>query len=255
MISKKFLEFFGFPKEVLKGDPLSWERFLWIKKNLPSGQKRNLLDVGCGNGQFSIYASKLGYTSLGLTWDKKDMYKAKDNLRNLKLKNCSFEIQDVRRLNERKDLFNKFDVILCTENIEHIINDKKLIKNMNFCLKKNGILILTTPSKDYIPLGEEDAGPFENIENGNHVRKGYNKTDLKNLTKLSDFKILNFDYFGGYLSQKITKLYRKIGKLNSKFAWIIIFPLKLVFSFFDDYITNKKRYPYYSICLIAKKIK
>jgi len=237
----------------IKGDGLAFDRFRWIKKNLPKTNNQLLLDVGCGKGAFSIYASLKGYNCLGLTWDEKDKREAETNTKKLNLNNCNFEVQDVRELNKRKDLFNKFDLILCTENIEHIIDDKKLMKSMNLCLKKNGKLLLTTPSKDYIPLGKGDAGPFKEIEDGRHVRKGYFEKDLRDLCNVSNFKVLKIDFYGGYCGQKITKIYRIISKVSSKLAAITVLPLKLLLNHLDNLITEKLNWPKYSICLTAEK--
>ena len=107
----------------------------------------------------------------------RDKEEAERDAKKLGLTNCKFEVQDVRSLGERRDLFNKFDIILCAENIEHILNDNKLMKDMAYCLKEGGKLILTTPNSGYIPIGKGDAGPFLKIEDGGHVRKGYSKED------------------------------------------------------------------------------
>jgi len=141
-IENKFLfRVTGKPLHLFGGDVLAWERFIWVKENLPKSKNKKLLDVGCGKGSFSMYASGKGYSSLGLTWDKKDCDEAVTSAKKLNLKKCEFEQQDVRYLDGRTDLFNKFDVVLCTENIEHILDDKKLMNSMYSCLKKGGIFL------------------------------------------------------------------------------------------------------------------
>jgi len=253
MGNKTFFRIFRFPLRAIRGDFLAFQRFHWVKKNLPRLKNKNLLDVGCGRGPFSMYASGKGYNSLGLTWDKKDSEEANNDVKILNLKKCKFEVQDVRTLGDRKDLFNKSDVILCTENIEHIIDDKKLMNSMNKCLKKDGKLLLTAPSINYIPLGGGDVGPFRKIEDGGHVRKGYSEKDLRNLCKHSNFKVISIDYYGGYFGQKLTKFYRFIEPFSSKLAWIVTLPFKIFPTSLDNKITKKIKWPEYSICLVAEK--
>ena len=62
-----------------------------------------------------------------------------------KANTAKFEVLDVRNLESRDDLIGQFDVAICLENIEHIINDKKLIIDIALCLKPGGRLLLTTP--------------------------------------------------------------------------------------------------------------
>jgi 2-polyprenyl-3-methyl-5-hydroxy-6-metoxy-1,4-benzoquinol methylase len=47
-------------------------------------------------------------------------------------------------------------VALCFENIEHILNDSKLMVDMGRCLKPGGTLLLTTPYVHYKPITHGD---------------------------------------------------------------------------------------------------
>jgi hypothetical protein len=65
-------------------------------------------------------------------------------------KTASFQICDVRQFDEKEDLKGRFDVVVCTENIGHIIDD--------FCLRCHGRLpeawrvsSVTSPQLDRIP--------------------------------------------------------------------------------------------------------
>lgn len=240
---------------LLRGDTLVMDRWNWVKKNLPyTSSPKRLIDIGCGNGALTISSALRGYICLGLNWDKKDQVKSQRLVNFIDIDNCSFQIQDVRTLDKRKDLIKKFDIAICTENIEHIIKDKKLLKDIHNCLVPGGRLLLTTPNLNFIPICKgEGEGPFKKIEDGGHVRKGYDEKMLRHLCKNSNLIVDKIEFCGGFLSQKITGIYRTIGKFNTKLAWIVIFPFRPIPLIFDDWFTKLLKWPRYSICLEAHK--
>jgi SAM-dependent methyltransferase len=68
------------------------------------------------------------------------------------------------------DLLNKytshFDIIVCSEVIEHIQDEQKLsfLNNLKALLKPNGFLILTTPRKDAETEWKKYGDPAQPIE-------------------------------------------------------------------------------------------
>jgi 2-polyprenyl-3-methyl-5-hydroxy-6-metoxy-1,4-benzoquinol methylase len=46
-------------------------------------------------------------------------------------RNAVFELLDIRRLGQRKDLFESFAVAICLETVEHILDDRKLLRDMS----------------------------------------------------------------------------------------------------------------------------
>jgi 2-polyprenyl-3-methyl-5-hydroxy-6-metoxy-1,4-benzoquinol methylase len=102
--------------------------------------------AGCGSGAFTIGTAKLGYKSLGLSWDVRNQKVAERRARIARAKTASFQICDVRQLEEKEDLRGEFDVVVCTETIEHIIDDFRLMRM--------------------------DYGPFPDFEDGRHVHRG-----------------------------------------------------------------------------------
>ena len=120
-------------------------RYQWLNDNLIAPKENsNLLVVGCGNGWAVFLAAQKGYKSTGLTWSEEEVKKLKSRseLLNLPVKSV---VYDARQLDKFK-VEKKFDVIINSENIEHIIDDKKLIKDISNLLNKNGLLYLTTPN-------------------------------------------------------------------------------------------------------------
>src|SRR6266436_6734285 len=87
-----------------------------------------LLDVGCGTGAFSIGAALRGYRALGLSWDERNQSVAKERAIYCKAPSAQFEVLDIRELDRRADLVGGFDVVICLETIEHVMEDLKLMR-------------------------------------------------------------------------------------------------------------------------------
>ena len=195
------VKIFGHKATLIHDDTTVLDRWLWLKSRLPETKNQEkLIDIGCGNGSFTIGASLRGYNSLGLSWDDSNQETANLRAKTCNVKNANFEILDVRVLGSRKDLAGQFDVAICLENIEHIINDQKLIDDITTCLKPGGKLLLTTPNYHLIPLTDDDAGPFLEIEDGRHVRRGYTSEMIKELCENANLELkeITFSFCPGF---------------------------------------------------------
>jgi 2-polyprenyl-3-methyl-5-hydroxy-6-metoxy-1,4-benzoquinol methylase len=138
------------------------------------------LDVGCGSGAFTIGAARMGYDALGLSWDRRNQMVAAERAAIAKAQGAHFDVCDVRHLGERRDLLGKFDVVVCLETIEHILDDYKLVVDIRMCLKPGGVLLLTTPNREFRAIGPlSDDGHLSVVEDGGHVRRGYLESDLR----------------------------------------------------------------------------
>jgi 2-polyprenyl-3-methyl-5-hydroxy-6-metoxy-1,4-benzoquinol methylase len=169
----------GFPATVMHGDPGLLDRWLWLSTQLPATRNgEKIIDVGCGTGALSIGAALRGYAVLGLSWDERNQRVARERAEICNTHSAEFEVLDVRHLGMRADLLAKFDIAICLENIEHVIDDRKLIQDIAACLRPGGRLLLTTPYLLHRPITAADKGPWSTIEDGGHVRKGYTKTML-----------------------------------------------------------------------------
>ena len=248
---------------IILGDTLILDRWLWISKRLPiTREKLRLLDIGCGAGAFTIKSAKKGYFATGLTWDKSSINKAFQRLKNIKfMGKCNFQIFDARNLENYNQ--KNFDVILNCENIEHIINDEKLMMDMAKKIKPGGFLILTSPNYFYLAISEEDNGPFNGQlhsdspylkdESGGHVRRGYTKAMIKELCSSCGLLVEEISTCSGFFSQKITFFLRLLCKKFGPIALIFTLPLRILPLVFDVMIRKIFDYPDYSICLLAYK--
>lgn len=99
------------------------------------------------------------------------------------------------------------NLITCMDVIEHVQDDRQLLKNIYSVLKTDGLLVLSTPAHNFLYSSWDKAL--------GHYRR-YNKTDLVQKLKDSGFKIISASYGWSFLfpaapyrflsSQKQTKL-------------------------------------------------
>jgi SAM-dependent methyltransferase len=245
----------GHVATLIHGDTLVLDRWLWLRKHLgpvAPGAMR-LIDIGCGTGAFTIGAAKLGYYSVGLSWDERNQRVAAERAATCHADLAHFDVQDVRSLGDREDLKGEFDVAICLECIEHIMNDAKLMSDIASCRKPGGRLLLTTPNVGFRPMTREDDH-ISTVEDGGHVRRGYSPRDLERLSNLAGLEVEQIGYCSGLLSQRLTGLLRKLNKHGSTLiAWVIVLPLRWIPPLFDNIATRLTRWPGYSITLEARK--
>jgi 2-polyprenyl-3-methyl-5-hydroxy-6-metoxy-1,4-benzoquinol methylase len=249
ILKSAFIRLVGPRSLLVLGDTLVLDRWIWLQSRLPS-PPASLIDVGCGNGWLALNCSRLGYRALGIGWDGPDLQKARKRAAELGNK-AHFEVQDVRTLSTRHEFKECFDIATCFETIEHILDDAKVMQSLASVLRPGGRLLLTTPSYESIPMDASDAGPFSEIEDGGHVRKGYTPDRLTHLAEQAGFKVTDIEFCSGWASQKITALLRDLShRIGYGPAWTLTSPLRLIPPLLDN---RNRIYPRYSICMLATK--
>ena len=225
MIKKIFFSIFGV---IFNGDNCAYDRQIWLKTYLPPynlNENKKLLDVGCGNGWALYLADKAGYQVTGISFSDKDLNKIKS-----RKKYNSFNLinHDVRNLNTLK-IEDKFDVIVNFENIEHIIDYKKLIKDMSQLTMNGGLVFLTTPNIFHkIPFIKEVK--LSDFEDGGHVIRGFSFEQIIKEAKKHDLVLLKRSYISNKLSLILLGISRKF---NSRFFKVLTIPLTVIFNFLD----------------------
>jgi SAM-dependent methyltransferase len=156
-------EYHVFSNEVLRvDDPLSYlesvSSVYWAVGHYleEKGTKNNIriLDFGCGMGYLTYAIARRGYNVIGLDISPVAVKKAKERYGD------NYLCMDI--LNKSTYKIGSFDVILCIEMIEHVIDPVALIKNLRYLLGAGGQIILTTPSKSSFPndaIWETDNPP------------------------------------------------------------------------------------------------
>ena len=98
----------------------------------------NLLDVGCANGEFLFLAKKYGFNAYGVEANTYTANIATSN--GLNVFNGTLE--------EAKFKDNYFSVIYLGDIIEHVVDPVSLLRECKRILKKEGIIIISTPNID-----------------------------------------------------------------------------------------------------------
>lgn len=242
---------FGFRAAFLHGDPLMLDRWQFVASRLPRTRPgAKLFDVGCGSGAFTIGAAERGYRATGLSWDQRNQHIAQQRAAICGLSaSTDFPIGDARRLDEIAGHRGVYDYVLSLENIEHIIDDAKLMRDLAACLTPGGRLLLTTPNIAYRAITPEDDGPFSVVEDGWHVRRGYDEARLRELAGAAGLEVEEIGSCSGLLSQKLCWVQRRLGF----FGWLLILPLRILPPLFDRALRRLTGWPDYSLTMIATK--
>ncbi|MFA4890443.1 MAG: class I SAM-dependent methyltransferase [Candidatus Paceibacterota bacterium] len=159
-------------------------------------------DAGCGNGIYLKYLS--------------------DNYKNIELYGFDFSEEIVKIAIGNTGILNikegnleeipfedgKFDIILCTQVIEHLLDDKKGIMELHRVLKKGGYLIISTDNKHNIVskllnfpgavmlfIYRTIKSIFYRKNNKYFPHKSYSVKEFKELVGSSKFKIEEMSTF------------------------------------------------------------
>jgi len=115
---------------------------LMAQAGIEDVQGLKILDVGCGVGTMSLYFAAHGAQVSGIDISPRAISIAQAAAKDLGLKNVSSEVGEVKKGTA------KFDLILCSEVVEHVPDQLGFLKILRSHLKDNGKLILTTPSQE-----------------------------------------------------------------------------------------------------------
>lgn len=150
--------------------------------------KGKLLDLGCGNKPYAAIYNEICDYSVGC------------DVPHSLHKNAEVDVlcyaEDIDRHFEK----NYFDCVLCTEVIEHTLNDRKVIENIRQVLKENGYLIISAPFT-YV------------LHESPHDYRRYTLFGMISLLETFNFKINSAHSAGAAVSSGFFVLYYTFTKL------------------------------------------
>jgi len=132
-------------KNIIKCPILNYEQEMRQKaviELLNPSEKELILDVGCGNARDIEFFSMIGAICVGIDISKGMISEAKEKTAKKNL-DSEFLLCDATKIPFKNNIFDK---VLCSETIEHIPNWEKTINEIQRILKKDGLLVITTPN-------------------------------------------------------------------------------------------------------------
>ena len=200
-VQKYYEEYWNRDTDVSDNDVTTPERRRRLLETLAQylrpGDK--VLDLGCGGGKFTAWMQEAGYAATGMDISHKAIEMARKNHPQIS--------QIFRTLNENGGIpvqNNSFAAVWCTEVIEHVLDVKAFLDEINRVLRPGGLLILTTPYhgilKNLFIVFLKFDRHFD--PEGSHVRF-FDKKGLERCLKNSGFSPI---YWGGI--GRFWKMYR-----------------------------------------------
>jgi len=154
-----------------------------IEKFAADFSKVKILDIGCGVGTMALYFTSLGAKVKGIDVSRRAIDIAKEAKKQLNFKNISFS----KKLLQKG--MGKYDLVLASEVIEHIENEKQFLSKISSQLNDGGLLYLTTPLKEnclyklgFYKTFDKEVG---------HLRR-YTVASIQNLLQKNGFTVLEW---------------------------------------------------------------
>jgi len=145
------------------------QMYQWVKKSALrskvnfidrlASEKGNLLDIGCGTGDFLVACKMQGWKSTGIEPNEKarksGIAKLKTNSNEKNSEHIFQDINEYRTSIEKGRTEEKFDVITLWHVLEHVPDITNYVKELHGLLTENGCLVVAVPNhKSY------DAGVY-----------------------------------------------------------------------------------------------
>jgi 2-polyprenyl-3-methyl-5-hydroxy-6-metoxy-1,4-benzoquinol methylase len=153
--------------------------------------KGNVLDFGCGSGTLIFRLVSLGYRLVGVDVSRQAIKFLSDKVKTKRLSRQIIVINSDENILRKKKYRKFFDVIVAGEVLEHIFDDKGVIKIFYSLLKHEGICAISVPAHPDLWDINDDFS--------NHFRR-YEKKELINLFHNTGFKVIKAYYWGYPLS-------------------------------------------------------
>ena len=119
------------------------ERLKKIVSLIPKQKNLKILDAGCGEGQLLLRIQKI-FSSFNAELYGVDVTNVALERAKKRAPKSKFSLQDLKNLNYEN---NFFDVIICTEVIEHVPEYQKVLRELKRILKDRGVLIISFPNE------------------------------------------------------------------------------------------------------------
>lgn len=164
----------------------------YIHKYLKN-DKAKVLDIGCGAGTVCFYIANKGNRVVGFDISTKAIKACNESARAMGLdKLAKFKVINF----PNQSIDDEFDLIIFSEVIEHLKDDNLALKRIYNMLNRNGIVIITTPSRNAPLCKLGYAKGFD--KRVGHLRR-YTIEDLSKQCRSAGFRIVETNKIEGIL--------------------------------------------------------
>jgi len=154
---------------------------------------QKVLDIGCGVGTLSFYTASKGNYVMGIDISPRAIEACKLTAQKLNLdKNTDFLVKDF----SEEMIDGRFDLVICSEVLEHLKDDKLVIKKIFNILKESGRILISVPSKNSPLFRLSFVEGFD--RRVGHLRR-YDSPGVVDLVRGVGFKILEIKKTEGVL--------------------------------------------------------
>jgi len=229
--------------KIAKDDDFGLNHHLPIyRKYIKNSDK--VLDIGCGAAPMSLYFASKGMNVKGIDLSQRAIEQNKKAKEYFGFDNLKFACENFMDYEDD----SIYGVVMMTEVLEHIPDDKGSLNKINRLLKKGGYLLMSVPSsnaplhKKYMKKYGKD--PFD--ERVGHLRR-YNAVQIFNLLYETGFELVEFKLCEGYLRNWLYN--DRVGRIFMKFNR---FFMKNIITFLDDKLFTPM-FGESDIIIVAKK--
>jgi 2-polyprenyl-3-methyl-5-hydroxy-6-metoxy-1,4-benzoquinol methylase len=163
----------------------------------PVGAGTRVLDVGCGLGALAGEFSRRGCEVVGIDLDDHNLDIARHAYPKVRFVNCAANDQLLNALNEPP-----FDLVTCTEVIEHVYSPQSLIAGCFAAMRPGGKFVITAPYHGYfknllIALLNQGDGHYNPLWEGGHI-KFFSRQTLRQMLSDAGFSNIRFKGAGRF---------------------------------------------------------
>lgn len=229
----------------------TWGRYLIFKdllKILPMEKMQSIMDLGCGQGEFSfMLADALSKSQIDATdTDLDAMNKMKDVINKFKIKNLQTYTCMIQDLGPEKNEY--YDLIFSIDVFQHIPVDQMPFQACKLRLKTGGYLITKMPAKDHLRIlpkylfkqfDDTLAGKNPKHVYMAHLGQVYSLDDLVKRYENEGFKVIAAFYSDGIIARagwEFNYLMTRAGSITQ----LLSLPISKILMWLDKIVHNRK---------------